>query len=266
VCAYFCYNYYMAIDYQKVIAFVLESGKRLVARAGNIADIGISKKDLTEEDLAIERGFKEIVSGFGADHVLYAEEENDIFQKSENIWVVDPISGTHNLIEGKPHYAVVISHLVHHKPVFAAVYDPSVDELFTAQLGKGAFLNGAPIRVSTLASKIIIRVSAAWKKPELVEKVTTALAHFAVEDNRYSMAVNYCAVASGRAGGIIAFTKDSFPEFAGSLIVQEAGGMFTNVKGDSVISPDDRIFVGGNSKVYERLLSITQGGIEGTNL
>lgn len=152
----------MQIDYQKIIDFILTSGKRLATRAGNIADIGITKTDLTEEDLAIERGLKNIISSFGNDHVLYAEEENDLFQKTDNIWVIDPISGTESFIRGLPHYSIVLTHLVKHKAVFAAVYDPSVDELFTAYLNKGAFLNGQPIKVSQGCDKIILRPSNVW--------------------------------------------------------------------------------------------------------
>jgi len=96
----------MAVDYQKVIDFMLVSGKRLVMRAGKIADIGIIKKDLTEEDLAIERGLKEIITSFGSDHALFAEEENDVFQESKNVWAVDPISSTSSFIKGLPHYAL----------------------------------------------------------------------------------------------------------------------------------------------------------------
>jgi fructose-1,6-bisphosphatase/inositol monophosphatase family enzyme len=70
----------MEIDYKRITDFMLDSGKRILAKAGNIKDIGITKKDLTEEDLAIERGFKEIIQSFGPEHILFAEEENAIFE------------------------------------------------------------------------------------------------------------------------------------------------------------------------------------------
>src|SRR5579863_94873 len=114
----------MEKEYQKIIDFMLVSGKRLIQRTGNIKDIGITKTDLTEEDLAIERGFKEIISSFEGEHVLYAEEEHDVFKNADSIWVADPISGTANFIQGKPYYSIVITHLINHKAVFAAVYNP----------------------------------------------------------------------------------------------------------------------------------------------
>ncbi len=249
------------VDYQRLLDFIKDAGERLALRAGNIADIGITKTDLTEEDLAIERGLKEIISSFSKEHVLYAEEENFEFEKSEHVWVVDPISGTANFIKGLPHYSIVIAHLVQHKAVFAAVYDPSVDELFTAHKDKGAFLNGNPIRTSTDNSRIILRPSSKWQEPEVIKKAEKMLSHYETETNTYSMAVNYCHVACGRFDGIISFTKDSFPEFAGGLIVREAGGKFTNIHGHSDIAPSDRIFMGANTATYDQLLAIAREAV-----
>ncbi len=251
----------MQSDYKKIINFILASGKRLAARAGNIKDIGVTKTDLTEEDLAIERGLKEIISSFGNNHVLYAEEENTLLQNSENIWVADPISGTINFIQGLPHYSIVVSHLVKHKAVFAAVFDPGMNELFTAYTGKGAFLNDEPIKVSEGSSQIILRPSMAWNDPEVIKRASEALKSFNIENNRFSMAVNYCAVAAGRVDGIAAFTKDAFPEFAGSLMVQEAGGKFTNIEGQPNIQPNDRIFIGGNPACYEKIYPLIKQSV-----
>jgi myo-inositol-1(or 4)-monophosphatase len=252
----------MEVDYQKIIDFMIVSGKRLVERAGNIEDIGITKKDLTEEDLAIERGFKKIIEMFDEEHVLYAEEENDFYKNAENIWVIDPISGTHNFIKGDPHYSIVISHLVNRKTVFAAVYDPSVDELYTAFTEKGAFLNGKQIKNKRSDfRKIIVRIAKKYNTKEGIElknKIKNYFKDYEIEDNPYSMAVNYCWVANGIHDGIISYTKDSFPEFAGSFIIRESGGKFSNINGESEISPSDKLFIGGNEKAYEKIISFAR--------
>ena len=226
----------------------------MATRAGRIKDIGVTKSNLTEEDFVIERGLKAIISEFGKDHVVFAEEENDVFEKSGNLWVIDPISGTHRFIYDKPHYAIVLAHLKNHLPQFAVVYDPSVEELFTAFAGRGAFLNSKSIHVSRGISKVIVRQSLAWQDPRLSDRVLEAVQNKQIDKNSHSMAVNYCAVASGRADGIIAFTKDAFPEFAGSLIIKEAGGKFTNIEGSNNIAPTDRIFIGGNMEVIKSYL------------
>lgn len=246
----------MDIDYTKIIDFMYAAGKRLRERTGKIADIGITKKDVTEEDYAIERGFKEIISGFGPKHVLYAEEENNLFHSSQHLWVVDPISSTASFIKGNGHYGIVVAHRAEGETVFAAVYDPSVDEMFIAHKGKGAMLNNKPIHITHEMKKILFRESGAWKQPEITEKARGLLKDFDREENHFSMAVNYCWVACGRYDGIVSFTKDSFPEFAGGFIIREAGGRFSNLKGESEIQASDRMFVGGNEKIYEHLFSV----------
>jgi len=235
---------------------MIESGNRLKKKSGNISDIGITKAYLTEEDIAIERGFKEIISQYGSNHVLYAEEENDVFNNHDNVWIADPISGTKCFIKGEQHYSIVIAHMINNKIVFSAVYDPSVDELFTAYAEKGAFLNENPIKISGGDNKVILRPSSGWKNPETITKAENILSQYEVERNTYSMAVNYCWVATGRFDAVVSFTKDSFPEFAGGFIIQQAGGRFTNIDGNSNIVSSDRIFVGGNNEMYEKLFPI----------
>ncbi len=244
------------LKYEKILDFMVAAGKRLLFKAGNIQDIGVTKINLTEEDLAIERGLKDVIKSSSKDAEVFAEEENGIFKDSKNLWVIDPISGTHQFIRGLPHYSIVVTHLLNHQPQFAAVYDPSADELFTAYSGKGSFLNQKPIRISKGTANIIIRTSSAWSDPAAVDSVKNFVAGKNIENNTYSMAVNYCSVARGKADGIISFSKDAFPEFAGQLIIKEAGGVFTNVDESEHIQPGDRIFIGGNKSVYAELLSL----------
>jgi len=246
----------MEIDYNKIIDFIRISGTRLKKKCGKIADIGVTKAYLTEEDLVIERGFKEIISSFGDNHILYAEEENDTFYDKENVWVADPVSGTKCFINGEKHYSIVIAHLKKGKVIFSAVYDPSVDEFYVAYLDKGAYLNDKRITVSTGKNRVILRPSSGWKDQSVIDKAKIALTSYYVEGNSYSLAVNYCWVASGRFDGIVSFTKDSFPEFAGGFILQQAGGRFTNINGISDIISTDRIFIGGNQNVYDDLFKL----------
>lgn len=244
--------------YKEIIAFMVSSGKRIVARAGKIKDIGIKKKYLTEEDIAIERSLKELIQKHYPHHALFAEEENELFPEAQDVWVVDPISGTRTFIAGLPHYGIVVAHTKNNIVQFGAVYDPSVDELFVAYKGKGAFLNGNRISISQKSSTIIFNLSSHWKDEKSSHEMLLKLSSFKLIRNKNSHAVNLCHVASGRADGVICFGKDSFPCFAGGLIIQEAGGMFTNKEGEPHIHPEDRIFIGGNKKTYPQLWKIVQ--------
>src|SRR6516225_9548827 len=81
------------------------------------------------------------------DHAILAEESGAT-GKSDKVWVIDPLDGTHNYLRGFPHFSVSIGFLDHGDPVHGVVYDPLRDELFTASKGDGAFLNDRRIRVS----------------------------------------------------------------------------------------------------------------------
>ena len=248
--------------YKEIIDFIVSSGKRISKRAGNIEDIGIKNKYLTEEDLNIERSIKKIIKKHNENHKLFAEEEHNSFPKCEDVWIADPISGTSLFIQGMPHYAIVVAHTKCKAVKFAAVYDPTIDELFTAYLDKGAFLNGKPISISNTYEKEKIRVlynlSGEWKDRKRGRGVFNELTKFKVYRVRQSFALNYCYVACGRYDGVVALTKDAFPEIAGGFIIREAGGIFKNREGEDIIEPQDRIFVGGNKKVYELLKPVVE--------
>jgi myo-inositol-1(or 4)-monophosphatase len=241
--------------YQQIADHLIASGKRLIKRTGKIQDIGVLKANLTEEDLRIERELVEIITAAQPSHRIYAEEEHDTFDSGEDTWVIDPISGTAAFIAGLPHYSLVATHLHKGQAVFAAIYDPAVDELYIARKGEGAFLNGGLIKVSQGLKKIMLNLAPPhFDKPETTQ-IWDQLIPLNVYRNTNSFAVNYCWVAAGRFDGIVTLAKDSFTEFAGAFIIEEAGGRFSTFDGQPV-TPDARHFLGGNPGAYVTLRSI----------
>ncbi len=240
-------------QYQKIIDYILIAGKRIKAKAGEIDDIGVTKKYLTEEDLKIERDLKEIIESFGSEHKIYAEEENHMFETAENVWAIDPISGTSTFIAGLPHYAIVVSHLHNGEIVFAAVYDPSVDELFVVEKGKGIYCNGKRAKmIKNEKMRVIVGVACPTVEEENNFLKRLLNKNMKIYRNRNSYALNYCWVALGRYTGFVSVSHDAFPEFAGKLFVEESGGKFANKDGGGV-NIEDRYFVGGNLETYELL-------------
>lgn len=270
--------------YDKVTEFVKNAGERLREKAGNISDIGVRKDFLTEEDLRIEREFGELIKTFGPDHRLYAEEEHDFLEASDNLWVMDPISGTSVFMRGMPHYGIVVSHVVKGQVKFAVVYDPAMRNMYVAEQGKGMFLNGKQQQMaavdarlpSTLPEassimhrdtlpavkvlglpKVLLFISRVWDQPKLVAQFADALKEFNTYRFPFSDGVGYAYAASGQFDGVICLTKDTFPDFAGSLIVKEAGGIFTNREGED-IKPTDRVFVAAHPSIHGKLLDIVR--------
>ncbi len=251
--------------YNDITNYLVESGKRIKTKAGQIEDIGVTKKYLTHEDLAIENGLKDIIKNYNSNHQFFAEEENDVFKEADDIWISDPISGTRAFVNGLAHYGMAIAHVHKGKVQFSAVYDPSVDDLYTAYRGEGAFFNNTPLIIKETDEKPKVQFQlASTRKDEkaAVEIFTHLSSKFNLYRTYSSQAINYCHVAKGIYSGMVCFAKDSFADFASSLIIQEAGGVFTNIEGESNIKQSDRTFVAGDKNIHKELLSIVRKVIE----
>jgi myo-inositol-1(or 4)-monophosphatase len=224
--------------YNDLIQKIVDLGNQLPSIAGKIADIGEKKQCLTAKDIEIENELSKIILKFEGGHSIYAEELHSNFIKEDNVWVIDPISNTFNFIHGLPHYTIVLSHI--HKGVimFAVVYDPSTKELFTAEKGSGTFLNGQKVSVSKNNDDIALLVgphlSPKGVYREGTLKILERLSKIGNIRTFGSVGLHYAYVACGRVHGAVTKNKDTFPEFAGKLLVEEAGGKFTDFHGNEL--------------------------------
>ena len=244
--------------YQKIINKIIELGDLLPAISGNVVDIGKSKQRLTEKDIEIEIELTKIINTFPGNHLVYAEELQDVFIESDNVWVIDPISNTVNFIHGMPHYSVVLSHLHKGEVKFAIVYDPSNKELFIAEKGKGSFLNNKRVYVSNRKENPLFLMSESRSQKEKSLKIIGAiLENGSTFRNLGSLGVHYAYIACGRADVAISLNKDTFPEFAGKLLVEEAGGKFTDFNGNALNSETKGI-IATNGLVFNRIKKLIE--------
>ncbi len=245
--------------YKKIIQLSKNKGEKLAKYAGRIKDIGVTKKFLTKLDVEIEREFVKLITSFPGNHAIFAEEENYSHEQAENVWIIDPISSTLNFIRGIPHYAIAASHLIKSKVVFALIYDPSVQELFLAFKGRGATLNGQRIKVSNNNSseKLLLyefssRLFDLQKGLDLMKDLSS---FGRVKKSFGSLAVHYSYVACGRVDGAITVNKDTFPEFAGKLLVEEAGGKVSDFRGNQ-LTINTRGVIFTNGLIHRKILDI----------
>lgn len=170
------------------------------------------------------------------DHTLYSEESGGE-EVGENVWAVDPIDGSSNYARGIPHFSTVISLLRHGEPVLGAVYNPMTDELFSFEKGKGAQLNGNPIRVSDITDLSAANVFFhAGRKEELRawggESYRRLLGSAKKTGNYGSSALDACFVAAGRIEANI-YGRLSTLDVACALgILFEAGGIASDRQGN----------------------------------
>ena len=232
------------------------------------------EKDLvTEADIACDRLIRARLSEVFPDHDLLTEEEGALDRGGEYRWIVDPIDGTVNYARGLPLWGVSVALARNGIPVCGTVYLPVTDELFTAVSGGGAFLNGAPVRVSEVSDpagavlshgdfNVGVDAAARDRLNGVNARVLAALTP-AVQRLKClgSAVVEGTGVACGR---LDAYWMDSFKPWdvaVTALLVAEAGGRVTDLRGAPwTLSAPDALF--SNGQLHDTLLASIRSALE----
>ena len=190
---------------------------------------------LTATDLVVERLLRESIARQFPDDALLGEEQGGCI--GEHTWVMDPIDGTANFARGIPHFCVVLAFVSQRQTQFGIIYDPIHDELFVARQGRGATRNGVPIRVASTADFSIANLELGWsaRRPtQLYLKTLTELLALGGNVRRSACgALALAYVACGRTDGYIELHMNPWDCLAGLLLVQEAGGITTDLTADA---------------------------------
>ncbi len=207
-------------------------GERKISYKGDINLV-------TEMDTRSEHTIVDAIREAFSDHGIIAEEETQISNTSGYRWIIDPLDGTTNYAHGYPCFSVSIALEFENEIITGVVYDPMRDELFSAQKGKGARLNGKKIAVSGIDTLLKSLLSTGFPYDRKVsEKNNMEYFHrllMASQEVRRdgSAALDLCSVAAGRFDGFWELKLKPWDVAAGSLIVREAGGMVTDLAGRS---------------------------------
>ncbi len=156
-----------------------------------------------------------------------AEQHAQWAAGKDGLWCLDPIDGTSNFVNGLPYFAVSVALLKDGQPVLGAVYDPVADEMFCAEKGKGAWLNGEPLPIKAFCpaglSSAIAGVDFKRLSPRLRERL--AVDHpYRSQRNFGASALDWCYVAAGRFDVYVHGGQKLWDYAAGALVLAEAGG------------------------------------------
>ncbi len=244
------------------IAAACEAGE--VLRAGQGRDKEVRAKGHPRDAVTLfDRRAEEVIvrvlrSAFPEDGIL-AEEGTAVPSRSQATWVIDPIDGTLNFARDLPHSAISIARLEDGRGEVACILDPWRNELFTAQAGDGARLNGAPIQVSDRADLdgALVAVGYSWRPEAAV--VLHAHAQRLLESGSGvtasgSAVLDLAYVACSRLDGAVYLALHAWDVAAGTLLVTEAGGLVTDWDGRSPADPEQGV-VSTNGPLHEELLS-----------
>ena len=225
---------------EQIIEVVRRAGE-MVLSAHDIA-AGTHEKTsaadlVTEYDLAVEAFLKEQLPPLCPGSIFYGEEEAENADPSRGwAFIVDPIDGTTNFVRGLRQSAISVALARDGQVEYAVVFDPYKNEMFSARRGGGAFLNGAPIRVSgkPLAEGIFGMGTAIYRREYLepTMRVTEQLFRRACDFRRLgAAALDLCDVACGRVELFFEYSLCPWDFAAGSLIITEAGGHISTLQG-----------------------------------
>ena len=228
---------------------------------------------VTDADLAADQFISGKISERFPEHLIVSEESAPDTSAIQDIkgpfWIIDPIDGTVNFAHGHNQSAVSIAFINDQQVLIGAVFNPFTDEMFTAQKGKGAFLNGNPIRVAeeSRIRRTIIATGFPYEKSNLepmIKRVRAVLTNCADIRRLGSAALDICWVASGRLDGY--YESLSLWDFAAArLIALEAGakcGNFSEVP--EGIDPQfyDQDLLITNEVLFPQLLTILQSSLK----
>jgi histidinol phosphatase-like enzyme (inositol monophosphatase family) len=163
-------------------------------------------------------------------------------------WIVDPIDGTRNFVRGVPLWATLVACEEHNQVVAAAVFIPALNEMYDAVLRGGARCNGTAIRVSSIAQldqALFCYESPAWFSKNKMEAAFAALNQRTALQRGLCDAYGHMLVASGRAEMVVEPQLSVWDVAATSLVVNEAGGRFSDIRGTPSIRSGNAVVTNG---------------------
>ncbi len=229
--------------------------KQVITKSGDANFV--TEIDLKVQDIIVGR-LKKILPECS---IIAEESKNTKFELGKYTWILDPVDGTTNLMYGYKYSAIALGLIVEGKPYAGIVYNPYLKEMFTAVKGKGAFVNGRPIRVtgnSTLGDSLITIGTSPYDKGKADETFRVAKNVFLkCRDIRRSgcAALDICYVAAGRTDGFFEMELQPWDYTAASIILEEAGGRITNWEGNRLDYVSKESAVASNSLIHQELFN-----------
>ena len=235
------------MNYKSVESLVLDTKKIILDKTTPSVSIKAKNDFVTDIDIAISDFLKTKLKEIDPTVGFFSEEEEGNLQ--DNCWILDPIDGTTNLIYGYNLSSVSLGHYLDGEVVYGIVYNPFTEEIFTAERGKGAFLNHKKrLKVSTRnIDESLIEFGAGSTHKEFTDEnfnLVKKIFEQCVDVRRIcSSALDLCYIASGRIDGYFERILKPWDIAAGSLILEEAGGIITDYFGNPVQFADRKSVV-----------------------
>ena len=228
---------------QEVESIVGAASKHLLASFENLSHDDVQHKGAIDLVTRLDREAQEIVQAglrkaFPGEVIVAEEDDAARPRTNDNLWLVDPLDGTTNFVHGLPLFAVSVARVCDGALDLGVVQAPCLGESYTALAGKGAFRNGTKLRVSSRSTSLDGALLATGFPYDIRSNPTNNLAewsHLAVRSRGLrrcgAAALDLAWVAAGRFEGFWEYRLQPWDLAAGALLIQEAGGLVTDMQG-----------------------------------
>ena len=223
-----------------------------------------AKKDLvTKYDVAVENFLKEKFTNEFVNFNVIAEESDNTNKVFSNSIIVDPIDGTTNFVNKLPHTAISVGVYKDKKPYIGIVYNPILNELYTAVVGEGAYCNGGKLNVSDEDDfqKALLSTGFPYTSGTCEDDLNDVMKRMKdilprCQDIRRlgSAALDLCYVARGIYEGYYEMNLKAWDVSAGLIILQEAGGKVSNIEGNEYVLFEDKYIVASNNHIHNEFI------------
>lgn len=251
---------------------MLKKLKKIIQQAGQMALDDYLKAEsviqhkaeidlVTETDLMLEKFLQKEILKLYPEHHFLIEESDDQLKSVDHLWIIDPLDGTTNFAHRFPFFAISIAYERSGEIILGLVYVPKMQELFWAEKGKGAFLNGEKIKCSstTQISNALIATGFPydrWHKGDFYLQEFAAFMKRTQGVRRAgAAAVDLCYTACGRLDGFFEHKLKPWDTAAGCLIVSEAGGRISDYQGNDRHYTADTI-IASNGSIHAKMIEI----------
>lgn len=233
--------------------------KAFFEKVGLVREIKEDTSFVTEADKKTEEVIISTIRAKFPEHAFLGEEGGASDNKSEFVWVIDPIDGTGNFVNGIPLFAISIALLHHGTPVLGVVYNPVTNSLYVGEKGKGVLYNEKPTSVSAQPAK---EGSITFGYGRKGKERAFALAgesykHFKTARVLGSAVLDLAYIARGGTGAMVGIELNQWDYAAGVLLVQEAGGTITTHEGNPWTFGDGS-FLASNGAAHDALVRFVQ--------
>jgi myo-inositol-1(or 4)-monophosphatase len=221
---------------------------------------------VTNVDVECQGRIIELLAEHFPDDEVISEEKTNVYESGKNKWIIDPLDGTTNYAHGYPFFCTSIGYEVDGEIIVGVVYNPIADELFWAEKNQGSFFNGEKISVST-ATEMKQALLVSGFPYDVATNPHNNLNHWAAFIVRAqalrrdgSAGLNLSYVAAGRFDGFWELKLSPWDMAAGVLIVTEAGGTVTSLRGETFDLYQGSI-VASNGLIHQEMVSVIREGL-----